>query len=380
MLARRRVLGLVALLAVTAAGCGGAAKRPTVPSASGDTSPTVWLCKPGAAGDPCLTDETTTIVSGNGSRQVEKAQPATASRFDCFYVYPTVSLQKAPNANLKIQPPETATAVEQASRFSQVCRVWAPMYRQQTVAGLLDLTSYATTTEIAFKSLLAGWRDYLRDESHGRPFILIGHSQGAAMLIRLIRSQIDANPALRKRLVSAIILGGNVQVPTGKVVGGSFAHVPACQTATQTGCVIAYSSFPAKPPTVTLFGRAGTGVSLLAGQTAAAAGTQVLCVNPASLTGGEGSLQPYFTTSVLPPPGKRVTTRWVAYPGLYRASCESSGGDTWLQVTDIGSTGDTRPRVTERDGAEWGFHIADVNLALGNLVADVRGEEAAYKG
>ena len=36
------------------------------------------------------------------------------------------------------------------------------------------------------------------------------------MLIRLIRSQIDDNPALRKRLVSAIILGGNVQVPAGR--------------------------------------------------------------------------------------------------------------------------------------------------------------------
>jgi hypothetical protein len=376
MQARCRVLGLMGLLALTVAGCGGAAKHP---AASPATDPTVWLCKPGAAINPCLTDESTTIVAGNGSRHVERAEPATASPFDCFYVYPTVSLQKAPNANLKIQPPETATAVEQASRFSQVCRVWAPMYRQQTVAGLLDLTSYATTTGIAFKSLLADWRHYLRYENHGRPFVVIGHSQGAAMLIRLIRSQIDNSPALRKRLVSAIILGGNVQVPAGKDVGGSFAHVPACRASTQTGCVIAYSSFPAKPPAVTLFGRAGTGVSLLSGQAAAAAGTQVLCVNPASLTGGQGFLEPYFTTSVLPPPGKRVTTRWVAYPGLYRANCESADGDTWLQVTDIGSAGDTRPRVTEKDGAVWGFHVADVNLALGNLVADVRAEEAAYK-
>ena len=88
------------------------------------------------------------------------------------------------------------------------------------------------------------------------------------MLIRLIRSQIDANPALRKRLVSAIVLGGNVQVPAGKSVGGSFQHVPACTAASQTGCVIAYSSFPSQPPAFTLFGRPGTGVSLLSGQTA----------------------------------------------------------------------------------------------------------------
>ena len=179
-----------------------------------------------------------------------------------------MSHQKTANSNLGVEPPEVATAVEQASQFSQVCRVWAPMYRQQTVAGLLDITGYRRTSNVAFKSLLAGWRDYLSRHNGGRPFILIGHSQGASMLIRLIRSEIDSNPRLRKRLVSAIILGGNVQVPAGKSVGGSFQHVPACRAAAQTGCVIAYSSFPSRPPALTFFGRAGTGVSLLSGQAA----------------------------------------------------------------------------------------------------------------
>ena len=47
-------------------------------------------------------------------------------------------------------------------------------------------------------------------------------------------------------------------------------------------------------------------------------------------------------------------------------------------MNNIGSPADKRPRVTERDGAGWGFHVADVNLALGNLVEDVRRQEAAY--
>ena len=106
-----------------------------------------------------------------------------------------MSNQKTANANLHIDQVEVDAAVEQASQFSRVCRVWAPIYRQQTVAGLLDVTGYKQTTDVAFKSLLAGWRDYLAHDNHGRPFVLIGHSQGAAMLIRLIRSQIDANPA-----------------------------------------------------------------------------------------------------------------------------------------------------------------------------------------
>lgn len=368
----QRRLAAFALAALALAGCGSSAKLAAAPP----NPHTVWLCRPGLAADPCTRSLATTVVSGNGSRQALAARPAAASRFDCFYVYPTVSMQKTSNANLKIEPQEVETAVAQASRFSQVCRVWAPMYRQQTVAGLLDITHYRQATSVAFRSLLTGWRDYLAHDNDGRPFILIGHSQGAAMLIRLIRSQIDANPELRKRLVSAIVLGGNVQVPTGKTVGGSFQYVPACRSSTQTGCVIAYSSFPSRPPALTLFGRPGTGVSLLSGQTRTSG--RVLCVNPAALGGGTGALEPYFTASTLAPPGKPIATPWVAYPGLYSASCKSAGGDTWLQVTAIGSPADKRPRLTEADGAAWGFHVADVNLALGNLVTDVRRQEAAY--
>jgi hypothetical protein len=366
---------LIVVLGLTAAGCGSGSKAGGGPAVAAK-SRTVWLCRPGASRDPCAGRLDTTLVAGDGSRRVRAVRTAADSRFDCFYVYPTVSTQKTTNANLKVEPSEVATAREQASRFSQVCRVWAPMYRQQTVAGLLDIGKYGHAINVAFKSLLAGWRDYL-SHSGGRPFVLIGHSQGASMLIRLIQTQIDTSPQLRKRLVSAIVLGGNVQVPMGKSVGGSFQHVPACRAAGQTGCVIAYSSFPGPPPAVTFFGRPGTGVSVLSGQTATR-GQQVLCVNPAALAGGTGALEPSFTASVLPPPGKRVSTPWVTYPGLYTATCKSADGDTWLQVSDVGSATDKRPRLTEQDGAAWGFHVADVNLALGNLVEDVRQQESSF--
>jgi hypothetical protein len=34
--------------------------------------------------------------------------------------------------------------------------------------------------------------------------------------------------------------------------------------------------------------------------------------------------------------------------------------------------------LTESDGPDWGYHDADVNVALGNLVADVAGAEASW--
>ena len=300
------------------------------------------------------------------------ALPAVHTRFDCFYVYPTVSTEPSLNADLTIGPAEIDAAVQQASRFSQLCRVWAPMYRQVTETGLNELTPRAL--QVAYASLLSGWRDYLAHDNHGRPIIFIGHSQGAAMLIRLLQSQVEPSPSLRKLLVSAILTGGNVQVPTGKTVGGSFARIPACESDRQTGCVIAYSSFLAQPPANSLFGRPGTGVSALSGQTAKA-GTQVLCTNPADLSGGAAMLEPYFEVGV----SASISTPWVNYPGQYSARCESAQGATWLQVTYTSSPADPRPRLSNILGPTWGLHVDDVNLALGNLVQDVADEEAAYR-
>jgi len=346
------------------------AKRSTVPS------DTVWLCKPGQTNDPCTSNLGSTAVSATGSTKVEAASPTTSTKFDCFYVYPTVSSQTTANANLEVQSTEIAAAIDQASRFSQVCRVWAPMYRQRTVAALTKDAPGAN--QVAYDSLLSGWQDYMAHDNHGRPIIFIGHSQGSAMLIRLLQNKIDPNAKLRKQMVSAIILGGNVTVPVGKRVGGSFKRISTCGSARQTGCVIAYSSFGMTPPDPSLFGRPGTGVSTLSGQTASK-DLQVVCVNPVNFSSAKAPLLPYFLSVTSSVPGVKVTTPWVSYPGLYTAQCQSVGGATSLQVIPTGIPGDPRPKVSASLGPVWGYHLVDVNLALGNLVRDVAREEAAYR-
>jgi hypothetical protein len=364
-------LGAVSIVAVGSAGASVAAIRPTsVPSK------TVWLCKPGQANDPCTASLASTSVTASGSATTSTPAPATDSKFDCFYVYPTVSSQTTPNANLKVQEPETAAAIDQASRFSQVCRVWAPMYRQRTVASLSRLAAGANA--VAYASLLSGWNDYLAHYNDGRPIIFIGHSQGSAMLIRLLQDKIDPNPKLRKQMVSAILLGGNVTVPVGKVVGGSFTHIPTCGSARQTGCVIAYSSFGSPPPPDAFFGRPGTGVSTLSGQSGSK-GLQVVCVNPVNFSNAKASLLPYFLSVTQTVPGLTVSTPWVSYPDRYTAQCQTAGGATSLQVIPTGGPADGRQTVSASLGPNWGFHVDDVNLGLGNLVADVATEEGAFQ-
>ena len=305
-------------------------------------------------------------MTSTGARSLQRASAAAHSPFDCFYVYPTVSEEAGPNADLTVQPAETEVATAQAARFSSVCRVWAPMYRQVTLSALLTGGLIALNT--AYDSLLSDWQYYVQHQNGGRPFVLIGHSQGAAMLIRLIAEQIDPNPTLRKHLVTAILAGGNLQVPTGQTVGATFHHIPLCTSTSEAGCVIAYSTFGTQPPADALFGRPGTGVSLMSLQLTAA-GQEVACVNPAAITGGTAGLSPYFPQSDAVP--------WVTYPRLYRASCERGDGATWLQVNTINAAGDTRPVVTASLGPTWGYHPDDINLALGNLVSDVAALEAA---
>jgi pimeloyl-ACP methyl ester carboxylesterase len=334
---------------------------------------TVWLCKPGMADDPCTSSLRTTVVQASGAESLLNPQINAASKFDCFYVYPTVSTETTTNADLRVQSAEIATAVAQASRFSVVCRVWAPMYRQVTLDGLNTPGLSASSPEMvtSYQSLLAGFEDYLNHYNDGRPIVFIGHSQGAAIVIMLLQHLVDNDPALRSRLVLAIIAGGNVVVPTGALKGGSFANIPLCNSNGEAGCVIAYSSFPGEPPAGAFFGRPGQGVSLMSGQTAKN-GLRVACANPASLGGGNATLVPFFPTEGL------MATPWVEFPGLYGARCESASGATWLQVTKVTGPSDHRPVVQEREGPDWGYHVADINLALGNLVADTAAAEASW--
>jgi hypothetical protein len=353
-----------------------------------DASGVVWLCRPGQTDDPCASSLTTTVVPRSGPRRVVRSSDAPHPKIDCFYVYPTVSEQSGALANLHIDPAETSVAESQASRFSQVCRVFAPVYPQLTLSAILkpaDLTAANTAT--AFAGVLSAWDDYLAHDNHGRGVVVIGHSQGAAMLIALLRSKVDDDPAVRRLLVSAIILGGNVTVPVGRTVGGSFHHIPACTSTTQTSCVIAYSSFDQQPPSNSLFGRPGAGVSALVPDAPpTAAGLQVLCVNPASPSGGAGPLAPYFpsasVTAGLSSKGAgapKVSTPWVTEPGLYTGQCQYRDGASWLQVSAPVTPGDTRPVVTESIGPTWGLHLVDVNIALGNLVSLVGDESNAYQ-
>jgi len=357
---------------------------------------TTWLCSPHDAVDPCKASRTATVVGYENGVRTETLQKQTrpvSPPIDCFYVYPTVSEQQTINANLEIEPQEKQIAIDQASRFTQECQVYAPMYPQLTLDAINNPSGIPESALVtAYLGVSSAFEEYLHRYNHGRGFVLIGHSQGAALLIALIKAEIDPNATLRKQLVSAILLGGNVLVPEGQAAGGSFQNVPACRSASQTGCVIAYSSFAQEPPLDSFFGRPG---SSLLEKGAAPAGDEVLCVNPTLILqdGAVGNLMPYAPTTPFPgklgagSPTPEAPTPWVTSDDALTAQCVHRNGATWLQISP--GAGMTEADVHEREahhevpkelvGPEWGLHLYDVNIALGNLVDTVALESAAYR-
>jgi hypothetical protein len=336
----------------------------------------VWLCQPGAHPDPCTPGLSTTVYSAQLKKLgVTHPKAVAKPKFDCFYVYPTVSDQKTTNANLHIDPEERSIALYQAARYSQYCRVFAPMYRQITVPAL-ESGNHETPAELKLplSDVRTAFKTYLQKYNHGRPFILLGHSQGSFVLEQLIAKDVDPKPAVRRRLLSAILMGGNVLVKKGTGIGGTFKHIPACTSATQLSCVTAFSTFDQTPPAGALFGR--TTVK----------GDQVLCVNPAALLHAS-IVSPIFPSQPFAP-GTLIaagiallkltqptpSTVWSTEPDSYTAKCSSAAGANVLRLTAIHGA----QVATPSPDPTWGLHLLDANIALGDLVKVVVKEAAAY--
>jgi hypothetical protein len=339
------------------------------------SSPSTWLCLPGRA-DACSGPLATTALNANGYGSNGQALPDKNAAVDCFYVYPTVSRDPGLNSDLVAGLEENATAAVQLARFGSVCKTYAPIYRQVTLAALPrafggeDLTANFAT---AYGDVLAAWREFLAHRNNGRPFVLIGHSQGSIHLLKLLAEEIDGKPIAR-RMLSAILLGWPVEVPEGKLVGGSLKSTPLCSRIGQTGCVITYMSFRAASPPA---GDALLGRAAREGMTAG-------CTNPARLGGGRAKLDSYWFTLAPPQAGAEPIawssqgmppTPFLRTEGLVSAVCAHKGRSGYLAIAVDADPKDARTDripgdvyVAGRLNPGWGLHVADMNLAQGDLI------------
>ncbi|HEY4940775.1 MAG TPA: DUF3089 domain-containing protein [Rhizomicrobium sp.] len=384
---KRFAAAFAAIVAVT--GISLAADAPA-PAAKNDYSKADnWLCLPGNE-DACSANQDATIVAANGTLKAEKFKPAKNAAVDCFYIYPTVSRDRGANSDMNPGPEEMGVIAQQFARFGGVCTAYAPLYRQFTLTALAARMAGQPVAApadplMAYHDVVDAWNYYLEHYNHGRGIVLIGHSQGSGMLTQLIKNEIDGKP-VQKQLIVAILGGTRLGVPAGKDVGGDFQHVPLCHSATAPGCVIAFASFRSTvpPPANTLFGKVQT------------PGWEAACVNPAALGGGSGTVHSYLTAHAsfivaaaapLPPwaTGKTIETPFVSVPGMLTSECARNDNGTYLSITVHGDPKDARVDDIKGDvvigGAvvpNWGLHLIDMNLFMGNFMDIVKSETKAY--
>ena len=335
----------------------------------------MWLCLPGRE-DACAGDLSVTELAADGSSVVLPVpRPIAEPPVDCFYVYPTVDLGLLPGNHSDFadtRPMATAT-LAQVGRLRSVCRLFVPLYRQATIGSYLHSANVRERhLAVAAADIDAALGEYLRQHNHGRPIVLVGHSQGADMVTRLLKHHFDEDAALRKQLVIAMAIGGWIEVEKGKTVSGSFAHIPVCTGNTERGCVIGYRTIAA-------------GATVDPHMAPPAPGHETICVNPAELAHGTSR----FQMAVFPTSTRRgrarnmdgITTPYVALPDFYRGRCvDGKDGYRFLEIAADPAPGDVRKNPIDFSAGHLsgslGLHVLDFQFAQGDLAALIAARSA----
>jgi hypothetical protein len=331
--------------------------------ASGGTDYSVaahWVCRPGADA-VCTTGLDANIQNADGSTTSLPFTPAADPAIDCFYLYPTVSQEQTQFADLTDSPEIQAETRAQVGRLSSRCRVFAPIYRQATTYGLNHPSS--GTPDFRMADVQSAWNYYLQNDNKGRGVVIIGHSQGTSLLQNLIAGSIDGT-ASQALLVSAFLAGDlSLGVPPGGAVGGTFAHIPTCSDAAQTGCVYVWGSYLAgdtsAPP---IFGGARFN------------GFVSACVSPAAPAGGTAQLK-YYRANSKPP--------WVEALGQLSGVCQadSSGANIFVVTVKPGifAAANTTTLKAAEVAPGWGIHPLDIALVQGNILDVLDAEIATWQ-
>lgn len=312
-------------------------------------------------------------------------KPAAASpAFDCFYIYPTVDLSYTPGNHTDFSDVSDMLepTLAQAAPFRTECRVFAPLYRQVTIGTIIS-TQRDSLLAYAYADVEEAFRYYLQHYNNGRPFVIMGHSQGSWMARQIMQDIIDPDPNLRSQMIAALLIGGDAVADSGTPSQEpQFQNIPVCQSATDKGCVIAYRTYQASnPPT------AGTYATSLG---PLAAGEIPVCVNPASPS-APGTLVP-FTGAYLPVDGLQfdvgvgsalstagvtINTPFALYENFYSGQCAvDSSGYPYVAVSATGATAgvpdpidySNAPILMQSSAFGLGLHVLDYSFPLQDLL------------
>lgn len=309
-------------------------------AADGYADSALWISRPDQANDPARW-----LPEGT------KMEPVGAA---VFFVHPTSYLDKASwNAPIADEASRglAATFVRGlASPFGGAAQLWAPRYRQATFGAFLsDKPEALQALDLAYGDVAAAFDRFLAQVPANQPIVLVGHSQGAYHLRRLLKDKVAGKP-LARRIAAAYVIGWPVSLDHDLPLIG----LPACAAPGQAGCVVSWLSYgePADPAmTLAAYARRPA----LDGQSPG--GSKFLCSNP--LTGGIGGSAPASANLGTLKPDKEVKTGSLIV-GAVPAACRPDG------FLSIGEAPDMGAYVLPGNN----YHVYDIPLFWANLRAD----------
>ncbi|MGV3555897.1 MAG: DUF3089 domain-containing protein [Croceibacterium sp.] len=325
--------------------------------------PAMWYSRPGigAPRDPARWQPP--VAAEDGAEQPPaNADEAPLPAFAVFFVHPTSYIDRSAwNGPLDDADADARARLfikGMASPFNGAAEIWAPKYRQATFGAFLTDDEAATRAiDAAYRDVAQAFDYFIESIDPDMPILLAGHSQGGAHIARLLAERIAGTP-LQQRVAMAYPIGWPISVEHDLPALG----LPACATAGQAGCIVAWSSFaePAEPGLLLERYRSLPGSD---GEPRGEDG--ILCVNP--LTGtinGEADIAANLGTLV--PDEELASGELVA--GAVPARCGEQG------LLLIGDPPELGPGVLPGNN----YHVYDIPLFWRNLQRDVERRMRAW--
>lgn len=171
-----------------------------------------------------------------------------------------------------------------AGPFARAGAISLPRYRQASLYTRLTLRDDARDARaFAYRDALTAFENWLEAHPDG-PLVLAGVEQGGELIDRLVRERVAGDAALRSRIVAVYLI--DVIVAADNVP----AQLPACATATSTGCVVGWSQVAEHSDGAARRRLRRALVWDDDGRLVELAGRPALCVNPVSGAAGEAAV------------------------------------------------------------------------------------------
>ena len=148
--------------------------------------------------------------------------PEITKEFDTFYIYSTIFMgaNEGDPDYATLDNPEMLAGIPlehaiKSSVFEESTNLFIPLYRQSSLRHAFEAFEKggnidAALIGIPYTDITAALDYFFEHYNNGRPFVIAGHSQGAAILRLVLKGYFKEHPEYYKRMVAAYAIGYSI--------------------------------------------------------------------------------------------------------------------------------------------------------------------------